>query len=141
MGSFRLAAGRRYLHRHFNFTESAVETVVQSLRRSCASELTRQGTSLILVTTKSRRTRRRNRPASIHFHRLPSLFANRAFPPVSARRHADRTLSSPVLETGAWRIVSEDSKDISPLDTLNTKFISMNHSIELIDFVSFVSSW
>ena len=46
MGSFRLAAGRRYLHRHFNFTESAVETAPKSLRRSCTSELTRQGTSL-----------------------------------------------------------------------------------------------
>src|ERR1041384_5527844 len=55
MGSFRLAACRRYLHRHFNFTESAVETVLQSLRRSCASELTRQGTSLRIVTTDFRR--------------------------------------------------------------------------------------
>src|SRR5438105_4806107 len=49
MGSFRLAAGRRYLHRHFNFTESAVETATKSLRRSCTSELTRQGTSLRCV--------------------------------------------------------------------------------------------
>ena len=37
---------RRYLHRDFNFTESVVETVLQSLRHSCTSELTRQGTSL-----------------------------------------------------------------------------------------------
>ena len=45
-GSFRLAAGRSHLHDHYSFTESLVETVVQSLRHSCRSELTRQGTSL-----------------------------------------------------------------------------------------------
>src|SRR4051812_36112005 len=45
-GFFRFAAGGRFLHRHFNFTESAVETAPKSLRRSCTSELTRQGTSL-----------------------------------------------------------------------------------------------
>jgi hypothetical protein len=28
-GSFRLAAGRRHLHRHYYFTESVVETVLQ----------------------------------------------------------------------------------------------------------------
>ena len=41
-GSFCPAAGRRHLHRHCNFTGSLVETVLQSLRHSCRSELTRQ---------------------------------------------------------------------------------------------------
>ena len=45
-GSFRLFAGRRHLHRQYNFTESLVETVRKSLRHSCRSELTRQGISL-----------------------------------------------------------------------------------------------
>ena len=35
-----------YLHHKYNFTESVLETVLQSLRHSCASELTRQGISL-----------------------------------------------------------------------------------------------
>ena len=43
MGSFRLAAGRLHLHKHFNFAESQEETVWPSLRHSCGSELTRQG--------------------------------------------------------------------------------------------------
>ncbi len=42
MGSFRLAAGRLHLHKHFNFAESQEETVWPSLRHSCRSELTRQ---------------------------------------------------------------------------------------------------
>src|SRR5574339_245963 len=46
MGSFRLAAGRLHLHKHFNFAESQEETVWPSLRHSCGSELTRQGISL-----------------------------------------------------------------------------------------------
>jgi len=46
LGSFRLAAGRGHLHPHCIFTELFPETVVQSLRHSCASELTRQGISL-----------------------------------------------------------------------------------------------
>ena len=45
-GSFRLAAGMSHLHDNYSFTESLVETVFQSLRHSCRSELTRQGTSL-----------------------------------------------------------------------------------------------
>ena len=45
-GSFRLAAGMSHLHDNYSFTESLVETVVRSLRHSCRSELTRQGTSL-----------------------------------------------------------------------------------------------
>src|SRR2546430_473218 len=79
MGSFRLAARRRYLHRHFNFTESAVETEPKSLRRSCASELTRQGTSL----TDSRPISRRgglylaaNRRSSLNAHSIPGFAAN-----------------------------------------------------------------
>ena len=46
LGSFRLSAGNRHLHRYCIFTELILETVLQSLRHSCASELTRQGTSL-----------------------------------------------------------------------------------------------
>jgi len=45
-GSFRLVAGMLHLHNNYSFTESLVETVVQSLRHSCRSELTRQGISL-----------------------------------------------------------------------------------------------
>src|SRR3989344_2059822 len=52
LGSFRLAAGRGHLHPHCIFTELFPETVVQSLRHSCASELTRQGISLFDPLTK-----------------------------------------------------------------------------------------
>ena len=45
-GSFRLSAGRGHLHPHCIFTELLPETVPQSLRHSCTSELTRQGISL-----------------------------------------------------------------------------------------------
>ena len=45
-GSFRLVAGMLHLHNNYSFTESLVETVIRSLRHSCRSELTRQGTSL-----------------------------------------------------------------------------------------------
>ena len=45
-GSFRLVAGMSHLHDNYSFTESLVETVIRSLRHSCRSELTRQGTSL-----------------------------------------------------------------------------------------------
>jgi hypothetical protein len=48
MGSFRLAAIPSHLHEVFNFTGSILETVEQSLRHSCRSELTRQGISLPL---------------------------------------------------------------------------------------------
>ena len=40
LGSFRLAAGNRHLHRYCIFTERVLETVPQSLHHSCASELT-----------------------------------------------------------------------------------------------------
>ena len=46
LGSFRLTAGNRHLHRYCIFTEQVLETVPQSLRYSCTSELTRQGISL-----------------------------------------------------------------------------------------------
>src|SRR5207247_5443587 len=46
MGSFRPAAGNPCLHGSHNFAESLVETALSSLRHSCRSELTRQGTSL-----------------------------------------------------------------------------------------------
>ena len=45
-GSFRLTAGTWHLHHGYSFTGSLVETVLRSLRHSCRSELTRQGTSL-----------------------------------------------------------------------------------------------
>jgi hypothetical protein len=45
-GSFRLTTGMSHLHDNYSFTEYLLETVVQSLRHSCRSELTRQGTSL-----------------------------------------------------------------------------------------------
>src|SRR3990167_2988095 len=47
LGSFRLAAGSRHLHRPCIFTEQILETVPKSLYHSCASELTRQGISLL----------------------------------------------------------------------------------------------
>ena len=46
LGSFRLTALNRHLHRYCIFTELVPETVLQSLHHSCASELTRQGISL-----------------------------------------------------------------------------------------------
>ena len=39
LGSFRLTAGNRHLHRYCIFTERVPETVLQSLHHSCASEL------------------------------------------------------------------------------------------------------
>ena len=48
MGSFRLAVIPSHLHENFNFIELILETVEQSLRHSCRSELTRQGISLPL---------------------------------------------------------------------------------------------
>ncbi len=48
LGSFRLTAGNRHLHRYCIFTEQIPETVLQSLHHSCTSELTRQGISLFV---------------------------------------------------------------------------------------------
>ena len=39
LGSFRLTAGNRHLHRYCIFTEQVPETVLQSLHHSCTSEL------------------------------------------------------------------------------------------------------
>ena len=39
LGSFRLTAGNRHLHRYCIFTEQIPETVLQSLYHSCTSEL------------------------------------------------------------------------------------------------------
>ena len=39
MGSFRLVAGNRHLHRYYNFAGRVVETVPRSLHHSCGSEL------------------------------------------------------------------------------------------------------
>src|SRR5215212_5934681 len=88
-GSFRLATGTRHLHRDFNFTEPLVETASKSLRHSCRSELTRQGISLEqhLLLAADSSTAALTEPCS----------AGRAFLPTSARRHADRTISSPAL--------------------------------------------
>ena len=47
LGSFRLTAGTRHLYRDCIFTEQVLETVSQSLRHSCTSELTRQGIALL----------------------------------------------------------------------------------------------
>ncbi len=49
LGSFRLIAGRGHLHPHCIFTEQVLETVSQSLRHSCTSELTRQGIALFFL--------------------------------------------------------------------------------------------
>src|SRR5205823_14388670 len=46
IGSFRHTAGRRHLHRHYNFAELIVDTAVNSLHDSCRSEHTRQETTL-----------------------------------------------------------------------------------------------
>jgi len=46
LGSFRLAAGSRHLHRPCIFTGQILETVPKSLYHSCASKLTGQGISL-----------------------------------------------------------------------------------------------
>ena len=51
MGSFRLVAGNRHLHRYYNFAGQVVETVPRSLHHSCGSELTRQGISLLNIIT------------------------------------------------------------------------------------------
>src|SRR3989344_4682344 len=53
LGSFRLTAGNRHLHRYCIFTELFPETVPQSLRHSCTSELTRQGISLFTSLMRS----------------------------------------------------------------------------------------
>ena len=49
LGSFRLATGSEHLRSHCKFTGRLVETVPQSFRYWCASELTRQGISLITL--------------------------------------------------------------------------------------------
>jgi len=50
-GVFSSAAGIPHLHGNCIFTELIVETVLRSLRLSCASELTRKGIALNCVTT------------------------------------------------------------------------------------------
>ncbi len=49
LGSFRLAAGRRHLHRPCIFTGQILETVPNSLYHSCASEL---HLSLIVISAR-----------------------------------------------------------------------------------------
>src|SRR5437764_13727913 len=93
-GSFRLVAGMLHLHNNYSFTESLVETVIRTLRDSCRSELTRQGTSLWPC-----------------YSRLSPW--GWSFLPTSACRHAARTVSSPA-RAGAWRAVSEDSENRKP---------------------------
>src|SRR3989338_11313271 len=93
-GSFRLAVGNRHLHRYCIFTELFLETVPQSLRLSCASELTRQGISLDTSLVR-------------------------------------RTLSSSKFYFGAWRLVSEDSKN---LDFFLRFIFSTRHAIFFMPF-------
>src|ERR671918_982174 len=50
-GSFRPATGTRHLHRDYSFTGSLEETAPKSLRHSCRSELTRQGISLVVLSS------------------------------------------------------------------------------------------
>ena len=45
-GSFRLAARISHLHENFNFTKFMLETVGQSLRHSCRTQIKCQGISL-----------------------------------------------------------------------------------------------
>src|SRR6267143_1787997 len=103
MGSFRLTAGTWHLHHGYNFTGSVVETVLLSLRLSCRSELTRQGTSLRFVTCPLSVVRRQ----LLAVRRKLASIKGWSFLPASACRHAARTISSPETETGARRIVSE----------------------------------
>src|SRR3989344_3766217 len=57
LGSFRLTALNRHLHRYCIFTELVPETVLQSLHHSCASELhfrlllLREGSDYIFIST------------------------------------------------------------------------------------------
>src|SRR5437667_10842067 len=66
MGSFRLAAGRGYLHPQYNFAESLVETARMLLCHSCRSELTRQGISLVWPSRDFRERRTLSWLAAIH---------------------------------------------------------------------------
>src|SRR5258708_744617 len=86
MGSFRLTAGTRDLHHGYNFTGSVGGTGLQSLRHSCRSELTRQGTSLSVVTAEI--AEERGGTANLRF------LGGWSFLPTSACRHAARTISS-----------------------------------------------
>jgi len=59
LGSFRLTAGNRHLHRYCIFTEQIPETVLQSLYHSCTSELhipspVSRGTDYIFISMFSK---------------------------------------------------------------------------------------
>ena len=58
MGSFRLTAGNRHLHRYCIFTERIPETVLQLLHYSCASELHVIPLFLVALTISSSSTLR-----------------------------------------------------------------------------------
>src|SRR5437773_2266615 len=94
MGSFRLAAGTRHVHRDCKFTEPLVETASKSLRHSCRSELTRQGISLIALL--------RLHLSGWHvLVALPSLHVAMQMGP-----------SHHPAKQGVWRMASEDSDQV-----------------------------
>src|SRR5438876_7441213 len=88
-----------HLHDNYSFTESLVETVIRSLRNSCRSELTRQGTSLSFVTLDLNRGAGRFRQP-LHVAMQLGLYLHEYKVP-STQYHVLR----------AWRIVSEDSEE------------------------------
>src|SRR5690349_14253731 len=79
-----------HLHNNYSFTESLVETVIRSLRHSCRSELTRQGTSL-----------------SYCYSRPGGRGAGHFCRPLHVAMQLGLYLHPP--GAGAWRTVSEDS--------------------------------
>ena len=118
MGSFRLVAGNRHLHRHYKFAVPVGKTVALSLRHSCRSELTRQGISLNVVTSSPpSMVLGRARPKSYRWtyprftgkllRLLDDWKAGWTFLPPSPCRHGVRTVSFPIC-IGIWRTVSED---------------------------------
>src|SRR5262249_128597 len=78
-----------HLHNNYSFTESLVETVIRSLRHSCRSELTRQGTSLSACYSDL-------------FGQGPVVSAGLCMSPCSSD-----CIFTP--RRSAWRTVSEDS--------------------------------
>src|SRR5438128_2330527 len=83
-----------HLHDNYSFTESLVETVIRSLRHSCRSELTRQGTSLETLLKQERLSGR-------HLRCRPCMS------PCSRDHIFIRCL-------GVRRMVSEDSDQLLP---------------------------
>src|ERR1700679_4087829 len=109
MGSFRLTAGTWHLHHGYNFTGSLVETVLQSLRHSCRSELTRQGTSLRFVTRTTRECVGLGLGVSANLCMSPcsSDYIFSHTDTVSIHVHRANAMSMDARKT-VWRVVSED---------------------------------